>query len=616
MANLKSSLQWAKANPNDPRTTELLTRVKSGSFDDQAKQEGVDIGGVSPSYKTKYGQPAGTSVLAPKQGILGTVDQAIEKPAFDMSQNKSGLFGTLLKSAGNFAKDLGATAYGMAKAPLVAAKNIAYDIPKAVFGKQNMGATAGTVGGKPVPSTIQGAGKSALDFISKLPEAGAKAVLPPAVQDILPAEPGAKPFQFTKAIQSIAEKPVSNILPPVLAISGLVGKGGLTTGSKFIDTAVEKVGSAPGEFLGKAKEVITQTGRAVADRYEGSGLPKASPEVLQAQADSAIRLGMQKGVKPTIIGKQSLARQSQFYDNAKTAVKTIAENRGKINIINPETGEVVNKPQTNAEFSQALDQGKKLIYDKYSAMSKAAGEAGAKANVTPVIGKLFNTAFSKLEFTAEGQVDLQRSVPNVKYSPELRKYALDMVKEIGELQNADPTVLEARIKDLNSSLAGYYEGRTTKAKAQLDASVAGNLRAILDQNVEEALNQPGYQDLKNQYGALRSLEKDVNKRAIVTARQNIKGLPETLTDIWSGAEIVSGLFGNPTGAIKGVTSNILMRMIKQMNAPDTYIKKMFDAAYDAYPEVIDPSSISAQPASSNDNSGSTLQTILPRKQIK
>lgn len=85
MADLKSSLQWAKANPTDQRTTELLKRVKAGSFDDQAIKEGVDLGAVSKTFhqKSRQAQSATQGTPLPEndprmkgvtQGLFGTKD--------------------------------------------------------------------------------------------------------------------------------------------------------------------------------------------------------------------------------------------------------------------------------------------------------------------------------------------------------------------------------------------------------------------------------------------------------------------------------------------------------------------------------------------------------------
>lgn len=586
---------------------------------------------VVPKKKAVAGPP---TPKKPEPNAVEKLDTAIGKPSFDVGQDKDTSAGGVAKSIGksvvNTGKDVMANIWGALKMPFVAAKNIAVDIPKALTGSgtdpetgkpYSMGATAGTIGGKPVESTIPSNASTLFNAIPELPKAATQTILPPALQELtgVSNDTGGKP-QPMKALQSLAEKPVSNILPIVALTTGIAeGKGGnpnggMTTGMKPVDTLIEKTGGAVIDAAKAPAKGIVAAAGAVSDAYEGTGIKK-SPAQIQAASDSSIKAGMQKGVKPTILGKQSVARQSAFYDSAKSAVKTISENRSQIQITNAETGEVTNKPQTVAEFSQALDQSKDIIYKKYSAMSKAAGESGATVDVKPIVGKLYNTAFTKIVSDGKGGIDLEKSVPNIKYSPAMRSYAIEMVKEVQELQGASPEIIESRIKDLNGSLAGYYEGRTVKAKAQIDASVAANLRSMLDDSITESLNKPGYQELKNQYGDLKALEKDVNKRAIVLARQNVKSLPQTLTDVWSGAELISGAFGNPAGIAKAVAGKGIMKIISKMNAPDTYIAKMFDDAYAAYPEPASPADFAPPSPASSSGAGPSATTptsIFPR----
>ena len=594
-----------------------ISQLSPGSFTFKSRASGgasgapTHIDQLTPGSFTIKQKAATAGPAAPKVNLAQAADQNIQKPAYDISKETS-LPKTIAKTVANEAKDLASTAYGIIKAPFVAAKNVAYDIPRAVMGKgQDMGAYA-TPGQKTITPDMKAAGyqqpgKYPLAAKSAI-VAGAenapdvvlgstlKAISTPAIQDLTGQNNNWKP-QPAKALQDIAEKPFSNILP-YAALGSDTKTGELSTGSDLVDKTIEKVGSAPGKVLGKAADVLKKNVvEPVKSGYEGVTIK--TPEQKIATAEKSMTEGIQKGVKPTILGKQTLSSQAKFYDNFKTGLKTIAENRDKLEIVNAD-GETVNKPQTNAELSQAIDQTKKTIYDQYNSMTKAATGADAKIDVSGVVKKLENTT------------------TNLKYSPQTRAYAKSMMAEIGELQNASPDVIEARIKDLNSNLTGYYEGRTSKAQASLDAAVASNLRELLDKKIEETQG-PGYQDLKNKYGALKSMEKDVNKRAIVTARANAKNLPSTLVDAWSGAEVAGGLFtGNLMPVIKGLASKGLGAYYKNLNAPDRYIANMMNDVYDAYPSASIPASV-VQPAAPAPGTavvpaGSTPTTILKPKQ--
>lgn len=55
MATLRDTLKYAKENPNDPRNGELFKALKSGVFDEKAKQEGIDISGIRPEFDSNIG---------------------------------------------------------------------------------------------------------------------------------------------------------------------------------------------------------------------------------------------------------------------------------------------------------------------------------------------------------------------------------------------------------------------------------------------------------------------------------------------------------------------------------------------------------------------------------
>lgn len=297
----------------------------------------------------------------------------------------------------------------------------------------------------------------------------------------------------------------------------------------------------------------------------------AVPEIATKAADKLDKIideGVSKGIKPTVVGKPSLARMEGFYDNAKQAVKTIAENRSDIKIID-DAGEVVAHPRTSAEFAQAIDQAKKKIYKQYHDMSVKAGDGGASFDLS----------------TVKSELNKISSSDNLKMNPKVREYAASLADELEELDGAAPDVVEARIADLNNSLAGFYDGRVTKAQAQVDASVANLMRKELDDKITNAVGE-GYQDLKNKYGSLKAIEKEVNKRALVNARQNAKGLTD-LTDIFTGGEIVSGILSmNPALIAKGVAGRGIKEIYKNINKPDRYIERMFQRAYRDVPESV------------------------------
>lgn len=133
--------------------------------------------------------------------------------------------------------------------------------------------------------------------------------------------------------------------------------------------------------------------------------------------DTAIKTGIDKGIKPTVVGKKTLARHNKFYSDANNAVRSIADNRDKIKIID-ENGEAAPHPRSAAEMAQAVDQTKQILYKQYHDMAMAAGDKGAQFEAAPVIEKIDKVG------------------KDLKENPETRAYAESLKKEVEEIGRA------------------------------------------------------------------------------------------------------------------------------------------------------------------------------------
>ena len=305
-------------------------------------------------------------------------------------------------------------------------------------------------------------------------------------------------------------------------------------------------------------------------------VPKPTPESLAKKYSSVVQSGIEKGIRPTVSGKGTFSRASGAAAKAEDAVTEIINRKADLSLKN-DLGEVLQGelPKNLSQFADAIEQTKRNIYQEYNTMAQQSGQNGVVFNVKPIAEKLYDVA------------------SDLKKNPQIRQYADSLSKEIMELHGQPPEVIEARIADLNKSLKGFYEGRIGQAKAEVDASVASLMREQLDNDITSSIG-PGYQDLKKRYGALASIEKEVNQRAIVSARANSKGLAD-LSDIFTGGEILSGaaslLTGNPAGAkgiISGLAGRYIKGSIKDANNADNVIKKMFSKAADIKAKIPQP----------------------------
>jgi len=144
------------------------------------------------------------------------------------------------------------------------------------------------------------------------------------------------------------------------------------------------------------------------------------------------------------------------------------------------------------EFADAVKQTKKVVFDEYDALSKAANKEGNVVDLNRVIPELDKAA--------------NDTVLNLR-DPGTAKYAAEMAKRFKEVGSLTTEQAQQFITDMNADLQSFYRNPSygSASKVQIDALIANNMREGLDQVIETAVG-PGYQRLKNIYGALKTIE--------------------------------------------------------------------------------------------------------------
>lgn len=295
-----------------------------------------------------------------------------------------------------------------------------------------------------------------------------------------------------------------------------------------------------------------------------SVLYKAITSKSPEQIDAYVAGKFEKGVKPSVAGKNTTSQVGSYQNKVLQAVKTIADNKSNLNLVD-EYGEPTGKlPQNLKQFADAIDQTKKQVFSKYDALQKAAGENGAKVELVPISNEL------RL---------IQNSPVIEDLHPEVAKYAESKANALEKRGSYTTEQTQDAISNLNKSLEAFYKNPSyeTASRASIDAMIANQLRSTLDGVIENSnVSDASYQALKNQYGALRSIEKDVVHRSIVDARKNIKGLID-FSDIATGAEVLKGLATlNPATIATGLTGKAIAAYYKYLNNPNTAIKQLFN----------------------------------------
>lgn len=356
-----------------------------------------------------------------------------------------------------------------------------------------------------------------------------------------------KPISNIPAVQNFAtSKAGENTIRATEDISNLntlVGgvAGGMEVAPKIIPTAKN--------LINKTVDLTTNT----IDKMK-------APSTLD---ESKVLDTYNRAIKPTVVGKSNAGQIAKANDNVLSGIKTIADNKANLSLTDS-NGEVIKgqSPKSVDQFTQAIEQTKKSIFQQYDALAKQAGKEGVKVDTTAIASELSPVIDSK---------SLSIANPNaIKYAEALQKRLIDT----GSL---DATTAQEVIQHYNETLKAFYKNPSyeTASNVQIDALIANKFREALDNGIT-GLTGKEYGALKKQYGALSSIEKDVAHRNVVWGRQNGIGLTSNLANITSGAELIKGLVTmNPTDIAVSMGIKGIQKYMKYLNNPDVGVSKLF-----------------------------------------
>jgi len=372
-----------------------------------------------------------------------------------------------------------------------------------------------------------------------------------------------------------------------------------------VGQAVSRVLSYPGELLGKgvkaasdkllgpelahklspyatiAADVAPLAGAKVIAGTAGSAADLASAITTRnpAKVDSFIQRSFERAIKPSVAGKSTASQLAAYKDRAGSAIASIVENKANLRFTDPASGHPVvgELPKSIEQFGEAVEQTRQRIFQRYDAMAQAAGQQGARVTLDAAARELDKIAGSK---TVQD------------FSPQISSYAESLAETLRKRGGYSAEEAQAAIQHLNQSLNAYYRNPTAEyaGRASVDAMVANQLRSGLDDAVEKA-HGPGYQDLKNQYGALKTIEKDVIHRSVVEARKTTgSGVIGSIGDVASAEEVIRGaLTLNPATIAGGAALKGAMAYLKYRRDPNRAVERLFKAADDKIQQINSPS---------------------------
>lgn len=296
-------------------------------------------------------------------------------------------------------------------------------------------------------------------------------------------------------------------------------------------------------------------------------LPGAMAATKSAAAENFIDRSYTRAVKPTVAGKGAASQLERYREQARGAISSIVSNKANLRFEDPggavTTGEL---PKSLEQFGDAIEQTKQEIFKKYDAMAQQAGQAGAAVPLNPAAGELRKIASDQVV------QDLH---------PEVANYANGLADALDARGSYTTTDAQRAVQNLNTSLKAFYKNPTyeTASRASIDSLLANKLRAGLDAAIEGAV-APGYQDLKSEYGALKTIESDVVKRAQVEGRKEAGGgILGRIADVASAEEVMRGIFTlNPAAIARGAGLKGWAEYVKYLRDPNRAVSRIFEAA--------------------------------------
>jgi hypothetical protein len=303
---------------------------------------------------------------------------------------------------------------------------------------------------------------------------------------------------------------------------------------------------------------------------EGLGATLATTEgkvipAIEKQLNRVIDDGLAHGLRP------SYGRNAYTKSEGRKGIMSIFKNKDNLKITNQFQEETGKLPETLNELKQAQEQTERGLFEKFDAMSKNASQYGAAVNYERVadnIGK-----------------DIMSNKTLNNFYPEVVAYANKKIEQLKAAGSATTTEAQDYIKELNASLDAFYANKTYEnaQKAAVDALVARKLRDEQNSVIEMAnkvpgspfANSPAYKELRDEYGSLKAMRKDIQRATAVDSRKAPKGLID-FSDIAVGADLARAIAQfDPVAATSGAAMKLIAMRYRYINNPNTHIKKMF-----------------------------------------
>lgn len=220
----------------------------------------------------------------------------------------------------------------------------------------------------------------------------------------------------------------------------------------------------------------------------------------------------------------------------------------------------------------AASIAKKDIWQQYQARLGPAAQQGAAIDGNEIADAMLKS------------IDKRTAIQNPALAQKVQQIA-DTYRRPLWLNEAED-FLQSANKDLNTY---YTKNKVGQQVAMNDPEISSTvaeaqvLRNALYSKLDQ-LTGPGSAQLKQAYGSLTNVEKELYGRQLVAARQAPESLSEQLSTVAGAGKIAKGVFtASPGDVLEGVQNIAVSRALKARNSSDAMIERAFQAAQPAQP---------------------------------
>jgi hypothetical protein len=280
--------------------------------------------------------------------------------------------------------------------------------------------------------------------------------------------------------------------------------------------------------------------------------------------DRALTRGMRRLTHPGMPDPPSGPGLDAQNRNMMTAVDTIIENKNNIQFTDANNNllSAGRKPQSLDQFVQSIDYLKGRIFDDYDTLARQVSGRGVQVDLAPTVARL-------RELAAQPEL---RDV-----NPAVAQQALDMADRFEQARAYSPKEMQNVIQSAYQQTKGIKTQETFSRNSMLN-DVVGTMRESLNQTMETALQGPQYQGLRNRYGALASIEKDVANGLRNESSRVPGGLFERLARPVQWVNAIHGLFSLDPHSLGFAAAIQGARKLDQyLHGPNRAVTRLFNA---------------------------------------